>query len=367
MIVVAHADIVVGLGFGDEAKGATVDALAARTQPDRVVRFNGGPQAAHNVTVGRAHHTFASFGSATLLGVPTWVSGYCTVDPPAARREAEALRRLGLEPHLFVDDDALVTTGLHVAANLAREAARGAGLHGTTGRGFGETVDYGLTHPDQALRVRDLDDLGVLTDKLAALAEHFAEQGVLPEPQPTRHRLLADLLSTAAQDTFVVVTTDRLLDELTHGRTLFEGAQGFWLDECFGFQPHTTWSTTTPANARALARKAGITDVRTIGCLRTYATRHGAGPFPGEDQIAHRPPEPDNADTDVAGTFRTGAHDPALLRTAVDIAMPDVLAVNHLDAFDTLQTTQGPMPLDAFGPVLVTADGPARHHRHFDR
>ncbi|MCL2466165.1 MAG: adenylosuccinate synthetase, partial [Micrococcales bacterium] len=171
--------------------------------------------------------------------------------------------------------------------------------------------------------------------------------------------------ATAAKNTLTVVSTERLLDELARGHTLFEGAQGYWLDECFGFQPHTTWSTTTPANARALARDAGITDVRTIGCLRTYATRHGAGPFPGEDTLTHRPPEAHNADTDTAGTFRTGAHDPALVRAAVDTAMPDVLAVSHLDMFARIQTTDGPVPVDAFGTVVVTATGPSRHDRHF--
>lgn len=44
-----QAIIVVGLGFGDEAKGATVDHLAWRI-PDTtaVVRWSGGVQTAHN-------------------------------------------------------------------------------------------------------------------------------------------------------------------------------------------------------------------------------------------------------------------------------------------------------------------------------
>ena len=70
------ADIVVGLGWGDEGKGATVDALVAFTKADRVVRFNGGQQAAHNVIANGVHHTFASFGSGSLAGVPTYVSKY---------------------------------------------------------------------------------------------------------------------------------------------------------------------------------------------------------------------------------------------------------------------------------------------------
>ncbi len=362
----SRADIVVGLGFGDEAKGATVDALAARHRPNRVVRFNGGAQAAHNVRAAGVHHTFASFGSAGLLQAPTWVAGTCAIDPPAARREHEALRGHHLSPALFVAEAALVTTALHVGANLAREAARGQGRHGSTGRGFGETVEVALTHPDLAPRAGDLQDIDALTGKLVTLAQHYASIGILPAPQPeATYAQLADQLVDAAKDTFTVVSDDDLLNELTTGYTIFEGAQGFWLDECYGFQPHTTWSTTTPAGARALARAADITDVRTIGCLRTYSTRHGAGPMPGEGELAHRPLEPDNADTDYAGTFRTGAHDPELLRTAIDVTMPDGLSISHTDVFDQLVTTQGPMSATDFAPVLLTAHGPARDDRHF--
>ena len=60
--------IVVGLGFGDEAKGATIDFLCSAGNVAGVVRFNGGAQAAHNVVVDGRHHTFRQFGSAPWLG-----------------------------------------------------------------------------------------------------------------------------------------------------------------------------------------------------------------------------------------------------------------------------------------------------------
>ena len=50
-----HPKAVVGLGYGDEGKGMTVATLVHEIN-DRggqpvVVRYNGGPQAAHNVRV----------------------------------------------------------------------------------------------------------------------------------------------------------------------------------------------------------------------------------------------------------------------------------------------------------------------------
>ncbi|MFZ2242157.1 MAG: adenylosuccinate synthetase, partial [Gordonia amarae] len=64
--------IVVGLGYGDESKGATVDYLASTIRDTAaVVRWSGGAQAAHNVCHGPRHHTFRQFGSGTLRGVRT--------------------------------------------------------------------------------------------------------------------------------------------------------------------------------------------------------------------------------------------------------------------------------------------------------
>ena len=83
------AIIVVGLGFGDEAKGATVDFLCAQDDVAGVVRFNGGAQAAHNVVADGRHHTFRQFGSGTLSGVPTFLSRYCLVEPIGLAGEAE--------------------------------------------------------------------------------------------------------------------------------------------------------------------------------------------------------------------------------------------------------------------------------------
>jgi adenylosuccinate synthase len=41
------AQIVIGLGFGDEGKGITTDFLASQNPEAVVIRFSGGQQAAH--------------------------------------------------------------------------------------------------------------------------------------------------------------------------------------------------------------------------------------------------------------------------------------------------------------------------------
>jgi len=70
-----RAIVTVGLGFGDEGKGAAVDFLCRRHGADLVVRYSGGSQAGHNVQLpdGR-RHTFSQFGAGTLAGVSTYLA-----------------------------------------------------------------------------------------------------------------------------------------------------------------------------------------------------------------------------------------------------------------------------------------------------
>src|SRR3954454_22527204 len=91
--------ITVGLGFGDEGKGAAVDALTRELGADLVVRYCGGSQAGHNVELpdGR-RHTFSQFGAGTLAPhrPRTPLGPAVVIDPPAMAREARHLAELGV-------------------------------------------------------------------------------------------------------------------------------------------------------------------------------------------------------------------------------------------------------------------------------
>ncbi|GGL01316.1 adenylosuccinate synthetase [Nocardia jinanensis] len=326
--------IVVDLGFGDAGKGATVDWLCspeAGLGVSAVVRFNGGAQAAHNVVADGRHHTFAQFGSGTFAGVPTLISQYVLVEPLALAAEAERLARTGVADPLSllsVDGRALLTTPIHIAANRAREDARGAGRHGSCGRGIGETAAYALGH--DAPRVADCRTPAVLRRKLRALAAHY--RPLLASS--THHREPIDALLAAYREFGAAVRitgAEELRRAARRGRLVFEGAQGVLLDEWRGFHPHTTWSTVEPRNARALLAGIGA-HAATLGVTRAYMTRHGAGPFPTEDPDL-RNPEPHNGVGRYQGAFRQGHLDTVLLRYAVAVCGGvDGLVVNHLDA-----------------------------------
>lgn len=354
------ADIVVGLAYGDEGKGATTDKLAVERKAKRVVRFNGGQQAEHNVIANGRHHTFSSYGSGTLAGVPTFIGPKCTTNPLAVAAEARHLSRVltTTTRRIQIHESALVTTQLHIMMNHWRETARGDARHGSTGTGFGETIawEYDGNEP---LRMRDLSDFDRVHHWLDTYVD--ANPALLGMRRGLDTSTMAHELMGHAVQVYDVLSHDKFMSELGHGHTIFEGAQGFMLDEDLGTWPHNTWSATTPKNALTLCTEAGISDVVKWGCLRTYATRHGAGPFPGEGVV--EVPEPHNATTQWAGAFRTGAHSADLLRWAIETTKVDVLSLSWADAFGYIVTDTGPASPSDFGVVGMTANGPDRANR----
>jgi adenylosuccinate synthase len=312
---------VVDLGYGDAGKGTVVDAICASTPITAVIRFNGGAQAAHNVvTAGGRHHTFAQFGSGTLQGVPTHLSRFVVVDPLALAAEAASLG----SPFalLTVDEDALLATPWHRAANQARERRRGGGRHGSCGMGVGQTMEYALSHAD-APRVGDVRSTTRLRRRLAAVRDRLtASYGMLDAP-PVDDVVAAFLEFGRAVS---IVDSSYLGRLLSQGPCVFEGAQGVLLDEWRGWHPYTTWSTTTFDNVTALCDS-----FRRLGVVRAYTTRHGAGPF-----VTAAPlnlPERHNGVGEWQGAFRVGHFDAVAQRYAVEVAGGiDALAVTHLDA-----------------------------------
>ncbi|MEU4241222.1 adenylosuccinate synthetase [Actinoplanes sp. NPDC026619] len=308
---------VVDLGYGDAGKGTVVDALCAAGSVRAVLRFNGGGQAAHNVVLpsGR-HHTFAQFGSGTLRGVPTHLTRFMVVDPLALAAEAAALDN---PFHLLtVDEDALLATPWHRAANQRREVARGASRHGSCGMGVGETMSYAIQQPD-APRARDVRSRVSLRRRLAAVEEFYGADADIP---------LDDVVEAffAFGQAVAVVDSSYADFLLGDGPCVFEGAQGVLLDEWRGWHPHTTWSTTTFDNVAALCSSF----VR-LGVVRTYTTRHGAGPFVTADPSLDLA-EPHNGVGDWQGDFRVGHFDAVAHRYAVEVAGGvDELAITHLD------------------------------------
>lgn len=335
---------VVDLGFGDSGKGSTVDFLCAEAQEEgrpinRVVRFNGGHQAAHNVVMadGR-YHTFSQYGSGTFRGVPTLLTKFMVVEPIGFMRERDHLLEIEASPSLYeatlplvtVDRECLITTPWHMALNHAAEDERGDKPHGSCGVGFGQTIAYELDYPFWGPRVKDIADRPRLLQKLHALRGHCRASNI-----PIDN----DIDETVAAyekwaNTVVIANSKNINHIISRGPCVFEGAQGVLLDEWHGFHPHTTWSTTTYENINDLVGKDD--EVERLGVLRSYTTRHGAGPLPTEsDVLTTLLREAHNDDAGKQGEFRCGDFDAVAHEYAVRVCgRVDGLVVTHMDALD---------------------------------
>jgi adenylosuccinate synthase len=351
------AHIVVGLGYGDEGKGLVTDHLVRSTGASGVIRFNGGAQAAHNVVAGDKHHTFNQFSSGTLAGAMTYLSKYMLVNPHVLFDEWERLRKIGIWPEgkIAVQKGALVTTPFHIAANRIREIDRAGGRHGSCGLGIGETVMMAKKHPDIALRVEDLQDPQITALKLMAIHSVYrVELDRLIVSNGLRANHVAEPIenwSGSSRETLkiyeifakVVPLFERFnFDPDEH--IVFEGAQGVLLDQFYGFHPHTTWSDTTTTNAERLLNEMGLKgykgEVKKIGVMRSYMTRHGRGPFVTEDSSLREDPrfaEAHNGQGEWQGSWRVGWTDLRAMMYSLDaINGVDELAVTHLDRVEGL-------------------------------
>lgn len=361
----------VGLGFGDEGKGKVVDTLVRRTGARTVVRFGGGPQAAHHVVTpeGRVH-CFAQFPSGMLVaGTRGWIAREMLIDPFALGREAEALALAGApdgRERLRIDPLCRVVTPFHRLVGRMRELARGARRHGSCGRGVGEAVRDAAARGSEALFAGDLLDPSILVAKLrrqraVALdhAEQLAEEGARGEAGVELARYREKVRDLGGGDDLTLLCASMaeglaavrlagepelataIEEDLECGApVLFEGAHGVLLDATRGFIPHVTATDTTFVPAESLAaRIAPGRPLFRLGITRAYATRHGAGPFVTEDPgLTEALPEPHNVPNPWQGAMRAGPLDLVALRYALSVAAtgPVALAVTHLDRLSSL-------------------------------
>lgn len=367
----------VDLGFGDSGKGATVDFLCREYPIDLVVRYSGGFQAAHHVhTADGRSHCFSQFGSGTFAGVPTYIGPDVIISLPALMREYEHLIEIGahvgsLENKLLINEHCLIGTNMAAVMNRLQEdmrrVCRGS-VHGSCGVGIGVTREYGYYMRDAAIRLSDIVNTKHLRSKLITMYDELrndlslfddaAEQFMIDTfAQSQLYQAFKQDLQTLcgasvlSQLKFTVVNAGNDALPCGYKRVVFEGAQGVLLDESHGTRPHTTWSDTTLRPAFKMLQinphiQNNVTpdNVFSIGIMRSYMTRHGAGPLPTE--VIHPPlhnheSNEDNKTEKYTGHMRYGILDLPLLRYSTELINGisadwgmtglNYLAVNHLD------------------------------------
>lgn len=273
-----RAKAVVGANWGDEGKGLTVDYLCNKGDAGVVVRFNGGAQAGHTVVTPEGdRHVFRQVGSGAFCGVPTFLSQYVSVNPIAFFLELQELGKLGIQPEVYASPECLITTFADMVINRRLEDARGAARHGSCGMGISETVERSNI-PELKITMADLYNGDNLESRIAEICDKYAmfrTKAKVDEPK------MAEAFLKAARE------LPKFIFPAGIGQCkdpVFEGAQGLLLDSHNKkFFPHVSRSRTGLHNVRKLCAQAGIVDIDAYYVTRTYLTRHGAGPLPGED------------------------------------------------------------------------------------
>ena len=280
----------IGLQWGDEAKGKLVDLLTEGK--DLVVRYQGGANAGHTVVIGDDVYKLHHIPSGILNeGVLNLITPGVVINPPTMIEEIEGLRGRGIDvaARMKISSRAHVVMPWHVLEDkMWNRLVSGEDNIGTTLRGIGPcyadkigrsfAIRMGdLIQDDFAERVRKIVDV----KKRVLTAAGNQEDAVLnAEEIIQQYSEYADQLRPMITDTNRI-----LLDAIDEDREiLFEGAQGSLLDIDHGTFPFVTSSNSSGLGISTGSGVPGNWLTRVIGVMKSYATRVGGGPFPTEQE-----------------------------------------------------------------------------------
>ncbi|NHR08467.1 adenylosuccinate synthase [Chromobacterium haemolyticum] len=335
--------VVIGTQWGDEGKGKIVDWLTDHARA--VVRFQGGHNAGHTLVVGGKKTVLRLIPSGILRDdVECFIGNGVVLSPEALLKEIDELETAGVNvaARLKISEGCPLILPYHVALDQAREAAKGAGKIGTTGRGIGPCYEDKVAR--RALKVIDLFDTARFAEKLKENVEYYNFMLTkLFQAEPVSFdAILADTLKLAERIKPMVADVSRTLYDMNQAGIplLFEGAQGTLLDIDHGTYPYVTSSNCV---AGAAAPGAGVAPQMlnyVLGIVKGYTTRVGSGPFPTEQEndigmfLAKR----GNEFGSVTGRpRRCGWFDAAALKRSIQINGVSGLCVTKLDVMDGLE------------------------------
>jgi len=341
---------VIGLQWGDEAKGKIVDRLTR--EHDFVVRYQGGANAGHTVMVGEQVYKLSLLPSGILTpGVICVVASGVVLNPARVIEELDGLaaRGAGHEKNLRLSDRAHVIFPWHFVEDRAFDKNTSDGENiGTTGRGIGPCYrdKVGRSH---AVRLGDLyrpelrDRIEHIVEiKNRMLAVHYPAGGF----EPLSAAAIYDEYTAYAQRLrpYVCDTTELLLAAAEAGkRLLFEGAQGALLDVDHGTYPFVTSSNSSGVG---IASGSGVPSRymdHIIGVVKAYSTRVGGGPFPTEQDNPTGQRLRDRGNeygTVTRRPRRCGWLDAVALRYTSRLSGVDSIAVMLLDVLSGLNELQ---------------------------
>ncbi len=335
--------VVIGTQWGDEGKGKIVDWLTDRAQG--VVRFQGGHNAGHTLVIGGKKTVLHLIPSGILRdGVRCYIGNGVVVSPEALTEEVAMLEKIGVDvaERLVISEACPLILPHHVALDHAREAAKGAGKIGTTGRGIGPAYEDKVAR--RAIRMQDLfhrerfaAKLGEVLDYHNYVLKHYFQAETVGF-----QKTLDETMQLAEKIRPMIGDVPRQLYEANRRgeNLLFEGAQGTLLDIDHGTYPFVTSSNCTAGGA-ATGTGMGPGNMHYIlGITKAYTTRVGSGPFPTElfDDNGRWLAEKGHEFGATTGRpRRCGWFDAAALKRSIQINGISGLCVTKLDVMDGME------------------------------
>jgi adenylosuccinate synthase len=336
---------VIGLQWGDEAKGKLVDLLTE--QHEVVVRYQGGSNAGHTIVIGGQTFKLSLVPSGILSpGKQCVVTGGVVLNPASILQEIDGLTSRGIEVQgrLMLSDRAHVIFPWHIVEDRAMDKSCSSGENiGTTQRGIGPCYadKVGRSH---AVRLGDLyrpDFAAKIEHIVAAKNERYAGRVEGAEELLDAKKIIAEYQGYAERlKPFVADTTAYLHDALdANKRMLFEGAQGALLDIDHGTFPFVTSSNSSGVGVSNGSGVPGRWIDKVIGVVKAYTTRVGGGPFPTEqdNEVGQLIRDRGNEyGTVTKRPRRCGWFDVVAVRYTARLSGVDSVAVMLLDVLATL-------------------------------
>jgi len=277
------ADVVIGLQWGDEAKGRFVDYIAK--EYDLICRFQGGANAGHTIVVDNKKLILHLLPSGIIRQEKkNLITAGVLIDPDIFKQEVLEISNLTgpLEGRLFVDERATIVLPFHKEEDALEEESKG-GV-GSTKRGI--AYAYRDLYQRIAIRVGDLFHEKSLARKVKDITD-FNNQIIAARfghPPFDYKKILEDLKEFAKFIKPYTVDGFEFIHKMEKEgkRILFEGAQGSLLDIIYGTYPYVTSSHTISSGALVFSGLPPQKIEKVYGVFKAYTTRVGKGPFPTE-------------------------------------------------------------------------------------
>lgn len=273
--------VVVGSMWGDEGKGKITDYLSSKA--DVVVRYAGGNNAGHTIVYDGKKFALKLIPSGIFSGHEVIMGNGMVVNPKAFLDEVKYLNDVGIDTSkIRISDRAHVILPYHLEIDELQEKRKGDHSIGTTKKGIGPA--YTDKYSRIGIRMGEFVDEELFLERLQETftmkVEEYNELGDLF----TIEEIFNEYKEYAKVIKPMVCDTGMLLDEYLREdkAVLFEGAQGAMLDIDYGTYPFVTSSH---PGANGVCEGAGIGPLyikESIGIIKAYTTRVGAGPFPTE-------------------------------------------------------------------------------------